>query len=67
MNKKGDKQPTITLLVPLDRVSGGVSSTVTDKDALEHMSQLMLRELGLVMTRADVATRETTRNTRLVI
>ena len=39
--RKGDKQLTTTVLVLLDRVSRGVSCFVTDKGALEHMSQFV--------------------------
>ena len=35
----GDKQLAITILVTLDRGSGGMASTVTNKDAVEHLSQ----------------------------
>ena len=40
-----DKQPTITALVMLDRASGDMTSTVTDKDVVVHMSQVLRASL----------------------
>ena len=40
-----DKQRTITALVMLDRASGDMTSTVTDKDVVVHMSQVLRASL----------------------
>ena len=44
-NENGDKHLTITVLVLLDRIPGGLACTVTNKDALEHMSQFVCASL----------------------
>ena len=44
-NENGDKHLTITVLLPLDRIPGGLACTVTNKDALEHMSQFVCASL----------------------
>ena len=48
--KGGDKQPTATVLVPLDRSSGGMSCKVANTDAVKHHASVRVRETGLLRT-----------------